>query len=101
MELTDDVKCLLELQNDNYYKKQEYLLDRWEDEKKYENPYPYQDALANYFKEQGYPNLTVEWNGGKFLIKIPVNHYQTVVITNKVTKTAFKVSVGVKEKVTA
>lgn len=80
MKLIDDVKCLLELVNDSFYNKAEYLLDRWEDEKKYENPYPYQYALANYFKEQGYPNLTVDWNNGNFLIKIPVNHYQTVVI---------------------
>lgn len=100
MEITNDVKCLLELVNDSFYNKVEYLLDRWEDEKKYENPYSYQDVLANYFKEQGYPNLTVDWNNGNFLIKIPVNHYQTVVITNRTTKKHFKVSIGVKEKVT-
>ena len=100
MELTKDVQNLSTTLNDKFYDKVEYLVERWEDEKKYEDSKDYSNALVKYFEQLGYSNVTANWNKGNFTIMVPLNETQTGVVRNKLTRSSMKVSLAIQEKVT-
>lgn len=100
MKLTKDVQKLSATLNDKFYNKVECLVDRWEDEKKYEDPKDYSNALVEYFEILGYSNVTANWNKGNFTVMVPLNEIQTGVVRNKLTKSSMKVSLVIQEKVT-